>query len=246
MTQRWAIRFEVGDPAQLDAAVASLGRLRLLERTKVFLSSDSLWVGGPHSKESSAAVLCSLPCADRFVVNSDGTLTKFGERTPSGTIPDVEWTSLRDFVEPQLPVAGISPVRIARIPVTLVRNTGQEPVEPTALLVPAAAAAEWAATAPQIRLNPLTFVASSDGQILFRGAPLPSLPGIRLIDQEGVFVPAGWKWSPATDAGSLREALDVNADELVLLVQGDAFQRICPGDFVQVSRMAIHASVANL
>ena len=175
----------------------------------------------------------------------DGMLTKFGERTPSGTIPDVEWTSLRNFIEPQLPVTGIRRVRIPRVPITLVRATRQRPVEPTALLVSAKAAAEWVAMVPQVRLEPLSFAASSDGQILSKGKPLPSLPGTRLTDQKGVLVPTGWTWSPAIYTGSLLEVLEAKAEELVLLTQGGETQRISRGEFVQASRGALRVTTAN-
>lgn len=245
MPQRWAIRFDLVEPAKFDAAVESLGQLRLLDGTQVCQPGESLWVSGPQLDEDLTAVLQSLPCADRFVVSEDGTLTKFDERTPSGTIPDVEWTSLPEFIEPELPVAGLSLARIPRVPITLVRATGQQPLEPAALLVSVKEAAEWAATAPQLRLDPLTFAASSDGQILFKGEPLPSVPGTRLTEHDGVLVPAGWTWSPAIDTSSLREALEVAAEELVLLTQDEEAQRISQGDFVQASRMALRVTLTK-
>ena len=142
MSQHWAILFGVAEPKRLDAAIESLGQLRLLEDTLICQTGELLWVRGPQRDAELTAVLQSLPCTNRFVMTDDGMLTKFGERTPSGTIPDVEWTSLRNFIEPQLPVTGIRRVRISRVPITLVRATRQRPVEPTALLVSAKAAAE--------------------------------------------------------------------------------------------------------
>jgi len=245
MSQRWAIRFDVAEPAKLDAAIQSLGQLRLLEGTQVCPPGKSLWGSGLHLDEELRAVLQTLPCAERFVVSENGTITKFGERTPSGMLPDVEWTPLRDFIEPGLPVAGLSLAQIPRVPITLVRATGQQLLEPAALLVSANVAAEWAATAPQVRLDPLIFAASSDGQILFKGEPLPSLPGTRLTDQAGVLVPAGWTWSPAIDTSSLREALEVDPEELVLLTPDGEAQRISQRDFVQASRIALRVTLAN-
>ena len=191
MSQHWAILFGVAEPKRLDAAIESLGQLRLLEDTLICQTGELLWVRGPQRDAELTAVLQSLPCTNRFVMTHDGMLTKFGERTPSGTIPDVEWTSLRNFIEPQLPVTAIRRVRIPRVPMTLVRATKQRPVEPTALLVSAKAAAEWVAMVPQDRIEPLSFAASSDGQILFKGKPFPSLPETRLTDQKGVLVPTG-------------------------------------------------------
>lgn len=245
MSQRWAIRFDITEPAKLDTAVESLGRLRLLEGTQVFEPGESLWVSGLHLDEELTVVLQTLPCADRFVVSNEGTLTKFGERAPSGTIPNVEWTSLQDFIEPELPVAALSLARIPRVSITLVRATGQQPLEPAALLVSAKAATEWSATAPQVRLDPLTFAASSDGQILFKGQPLPSLPGTRMTDQNGVLVPAGWTWSPAIDTSSLREALEAEAEAIVLLTPDGEAQWVSQSDFVQASRMALRVTLAN-
>jgi hypothetical protein len=240
MTATWAIRFDVRNGGGADVA-SSLGRLRLLAGIQACrIDESTLWVTGPILDDKLLVLLRGLSCEDRFRVDADGTLTRFDERTPSGVIPDGEWTPVAEIVELELPIAEVSLARIPRVPVTLVRSS--EPVEPQILLVSGEAALSWAASASQVRLDRLSFAASDDGRFLFRGTPLPSLPGISLVERELVLVPAGWSWSPAIDANSLRSALEAEFRDLVLLNHDGEFEKIPESEFVVASRAAIRMS----
>lgn len=243
MNPAWAIRFAFNTESEAGVASA-VGRLRLLADVEATLSDQSrLWVAGPSLDDDLLRCLRSLPCEERFRVDSNRTLTKLDEKTPTGVLPAGEWIPISELVELELPVAGVSLGRIPRVPATLVRSS--EPVEPQCLLVPADVAVTWAASASQVRLDRLTFAVSDDGRVLFRGSPLPSMPGVLLSERELVLVPAGWTWSPAINAKSLRTSLEASAEELVLLNKDGEFEKIPESEFVAASRSAIRVSTTR-
>jgi hypothetical protein len=240
MTATWAIRFDVTDGASADA-VTSLGRLRLLAGVQACRVSESrLWVIGANLDDDLLLLLRGLSCDGRFRIGAGSTLTKFDEQTPSGVLPEGSWQPVSEFIQPELPVAGLSLARIPRVSVTLVRSSA--PVEPQFLLASGEAALEWAASAPQIRLDCLSFAASDDGRVLFRGSPLPSIPGARLFERDRVLIPVGWTWSPFIEAKSLRTSLEASAEQLVLLNQDGGLEKIPESEFVAASRSAIRVS----
>jgi hypothetical protein len=243
MTAAWAIRFDMRSESG-DELASSLGRLRLLADVQTCRVDESnFWVSGPGLDDDVLSLLRSLLCEDRFRVDTDLTLTKLDERTPSGILPAGEWIPIRDFVGLELPVAGVSLPRIPRVPVALIRSS--EPAEPRFLLVSSTDAAKWAASASQVRLDPLSFAVSDDGRFLFQGEPLPSVPGTPLVERDFVLVPAGWTWSPAIDSKSLRGALEAEANEFVLLTRNVEFEKIPQSEFVAASRSAIRVSAGQ-
>ena len=148
MTAAWAIRFDMRSESG-DELASSLGRLRLLADVQTCRVDESnFWVSGPGLDDDVLSLLRSLLCEDRFRVDTDLTLTKLDERTPSGILPAGEWIPIRDFVGLELPVAGVSLPRIPRVPVALIRSS--EPAEPRFLLVSSTDAAKWAASASQV------------------------------------------------------------------------------------------------
>lgn len=243
MTATWAIRFDMTDGGNPDVAT-SLGRLRLLAGVQACrVNESSLWVIGANLDDNLQLVLRGLSCDDRFRIGAGSTLTKFDEQTPSGVLPQGSWQPVSEFIQPELPVAGLSLARIPRVPVTLVRSSA--PVEPQFLLASGEAALEWAASAPQARLDRLSFVVSDDGRILFRGMPLPSILGVRLYERDRVLIPVGWTWSPPIDARSLRDALEASSDHFVLLNHDGNFEQIPESEFVAASRSAIRVSIGH-
>lgn len=244
MTAAWAVRFDFSNESGSDVS-SSLGRLRPLPGVRVLRDgSHSLWVSGPCFDDPLGFLLRSLPCEDRFHVGEGGLLTKFDERTPSGAMPQGDWISIREFVEFERPVAAFRLARIPRVPVTMVRDA--VPVKPQFLLVSKDAALAWAESASQVRLDRLSFAVSDDGRLLFRGLPLPSLPGLRLVERELVLVPGGWTWSPAIDARSLRASLEASDGELLFLNLNGEFEKISESEFVAAGRAAIRVSATGI
>jgi hypothetical protein len=99
--------------------------------------------------------------------------------------------------------------------------------------------AAYAVQAPQVRLARWSFVAGRDGRVVVRGAPLPPLPGQRFVDREGIVVPAGYTWSPAVDAQTVRQCWSLDRGECVLWMADGSCQRIALENWVQATRSAV-------
>jgi MoxR-vWA-beta-propeller ternary system domain bpX2 len=62
------------------------------------------------------------------------------------------------------------------------------------------------------------------------------------VEQEGVAVPAGWRWEPAVDAAVLRRLCNLGPGDLALLDQDGTFDLVPAGQFVRASRSAVRLS----
>jgi len=82
--------------------------------------------------------------------------------------------------------------------------------------------------------------------VVIRGTPLPPLAGARFVDRGGVAVPAGWTWSPAVDAPTLRRLLQLEKGDLTLWTLDGPWQRIAADDFARAGRSAIRATAEGL
>ena len=212
----WAVRLSIEDRHVLAA-------LRLLAGVEVAVVGESIWVRGPVAERAAATAADRLPASARFALLADGVLRPPGASVPRARLPrDVTWVGLRSWIEVELP-ALLPPARsVERLPLRLVRG-GAEAV-PDAMLLGLDTWAQWAESAPAVRLAPLRFAAATalalDGlgpaQALVLGEPLPPLPGVRLNSRAGILVPAGWRWEPAVSAATVRGLLGLRTDELAL------------------------------
>jgi hypothetical protein len=103
----------------------------------------------------------------------------------------------------------------------------------------------YGSSAPQVRLDRLTFAVSSDARVLVRGLPLPPLAGTRYYEQAGVALPCGWGWPAWLDARLVRDALPIGKTDLPLFSPLGTWESI-PGDqFVRATRSAVRLSTES-
>lgn len=223
------------------ASALTAGRLRLRGDIEVCdADGDVLWLRGPALTDDLDLELRKLPGGVRYHAGPGGRLTALGDRLPSDRLPAACWRPLATWLAPAPQPAALAGERPAAVPVRLVR-TGRE--APAAVLVTTLAAwVEYATTAPQARLRPLRFAASADGRAVLWGTPVPPLPGRRFVERDGVAVPAGYAWSPAVDAGVLREVFGMRAGDLVLLDEAGGYEWVAAGDFARASRSGARAT----
>src|SRR5690606_22788649 len=107
-----------------------------------------------------------------------------------------QWVPLRQWFGVRLPAHAYAAENRRRVRLRLVR--GGPPSEATVLLTTPDHWRSYACHAPQIRLQGLRW-AASPSEVIVQGTPLPPLPGVRLVDREGVAVPVGWIWAPPVD-----------------------------------------------
>jgi hypothetical protein len=107
---------------------------------------------------------------------------------------------------------------------------------------------EWATyveSAPQLRTSRLVFLVERSGETWIMGTPLPPLSGVRCYELDGLFVPAGFVWSPAVDSQTVRLSLGLAADEVAMFEIDGAWRRAARTEFVKGSRAAIRATLAR-
>jgi hypothetical protein len=242
MSDRWA--------AVLPKAFAAfLGPLRLADGIEVCEQPESVWLRGGDLGSVNSQLSC-LPEARRFRCLADGQLIAVDHLVPSDVLPRGEWTPLSKWLACTIPPTAWPGSTPAGVRLRLVRAS--TPVEPSLLLLPLRDWQIYVATAPQVRLDRLSFALDSAGRVLVRGKPLPPLDGQRFVEFEGIAVPVGWHWQPAVDAATLRAlfGLDTPCEDrreqqgdVTLLTSPDcAWERVPAQAFAQVTRSAVRLS----
>ena len=222
------------------AQVATAGGLRLLPGIEVHASGEWVWLRGRHWKEDLDRRLRSLPGAKRFRVLADGQLLPTGHRVPQGRIPDGPWVPLARWMGIEAPEASRAAKLPPPIPLDLRRSS--RVTEPSVLLTSMASWLPCAHACPQVRLDRWRFAVCADGRVAIEGRPLPSLPGRRLVDYDGIVVPAGWYWSPAVEPAIIRERLGLEVGDMAFWHPDGTWERIAAGHFVRATRAAVRAS----
>lgn len=224
-------------------AVAGLGSLRFLNGAEALLHGETVWLRGKELHDADELRLRQVAGAERFQVSGAGELFPPGSLLPCGRLPVGTWQKLKDFLQPQLPPLRIVAGTLPQLTLSLVRDTEQHEV--AAVLTTITAWEEYALSAPQVRLQPLKFAMNAERRVLIVGTPLPPLAGERFWEANGIFLAAGWCWSPAIDATIVRQLLQLSDDDVALWQANGQWELIRRGDFVAARRAAVRATAAG-
>jgi hypothetical protein len=200
-------------PALLEA----LAPVRAVPGVRVLQTPERLWVRWEGDERVLRAVM-SLPGVALYA-SRDGVWRRVGARLPAFEVPaSGDYRPLHDvlFPAPALPLPAPTGERRlwGKQPVSLVAD--HLPRATTGLLTGIEGFLAWSDTVPEGRLRKLRGALS--GQELFvLGARLPLLPGGRRLWGERLLRPVGMRVEPDLPEAALRDALGVNADELLLL-----------------------------
>ena len=226
------------------AAVAGLAPLRFLGGAEAMIVDEHIWLRGDQLAEADELRLRQVPGLERFDIRDRGELFRVGSLLPYGQLPSGSWKKLCEFLQPERPPLRIVSGTWPQQTLSLVRDTEQREV--SALLTSIKAWEEYALSAPQVRLNPLKFAMNGDGQVLIVGTPLPPLVGERFWEVKGIFVAAGWHWSPAVDAVIVRRVLQLGDDDFGLWHATGRWELIRKDDFVAARRATVRATAAGV
>ena len=194
-----------------------------------------MWLRGPRLDETTRGVLRAVLGCTVYLPLGDGQLKPDGKSVPHGHEPQGSWLLLRDWLVTALPPQRFAMREVNRVSLSLVRSGTVQPTELLCL-----ARGDWlayAATAPQARLDRLTF-ATCDGQTAVLGKPLPPIRGVGYWMQSGVAAPVGMTWSPAVNANVLRDVLQLQEGDIALLEPDGEYCVIRSDQFVGASRSA--------
>jgi len=202
---------------------------------------DDFWVRGPRLDPGQERACARIPWEERFDVIEENVLRHPGRHLPSGVLPSVSWSPLRELLRVRLPLS----TSAARLPkrVEIELRSDEEMREPKLL---EAATQDWlafACRAPEIRLRPLSFAFDTTHRatVLIRGTPLPSIPGTQFAEEEGVATPAGYRIWPAVDASVARKSFGANDGELVVLRTDAGWSRVPRMAWIAATRAAVRA-----
>jgi hypothetical protein len=178
---------------------------------------------------------------DRFEWLSDGQLVPDGARVPLGILPDGNWVALSQWLCVDLAPASFAGAVTDQVALSMVRSDRVH--QANVMLASKYDLLQYVETAPSIRLKHLTFAMSNDNQVIVCGDPLPSIPGTRYAESEGVAVECGWTWAPAVDVQVLRELYRLQENDLLLLHSDASWDRIGSDEFVNANRSAVRTSI---
>jgi hypothetical protein len=236
-TMNWAAKFDPKNADQISA-------LRSLDQAQVCSYGADIWVSGSAGNKLNEVerLLRSLPC-ERFDVVSETQLVRPGNRVPVAELPtgrDATWTPIENWIELSLPASKIAQGSVQRVPLKLVRSNTIR--EANLVVSTIEALQQFAETAPQFRLEPLSFVVNMQREAIVRGLPLPSIPGRPYVESEGIASPVGMEWSPHLSAKTVRDAYEVASATLLILHSDNSWETIEDATWTPAKRSAIRLS----
>ena len=218
-------------------AASAAAELRMEAGIEVLEAAGSLWLRGKAGDEPIDLMLRGLPGAIRYEILADGQLRPEGKRLPDGRLPDGPWVAIKSWAAVELPLATLAARCTERTPIALERASTTD--EPSILVAAFADWSEFAARAPQVRLEKLMFAASADGRVVVRGRPLPPIPGPRFYEQSGVAVACGRGWPSWLTADLVRATLEIAPGSLALFSPAGTWEEIAADQFFRATRSAV-------
>jgi len=217
--------------------VSALAELRLWPGVEVCRQDGQLWLRGADLDDETHDALRRVPGAVLHELDNDGRLRLIGARLHKGRLPQGPWQALRSYLAVQASPTALGGQRPPPAVLAVVRSYIERPAN--GILTTLTAWAAYSDAAAAIRLRCLSFAAASDGRVIIRGTPLPSVVGLRLVEDNGVAVPCGWAWAPAVEATVVRELLGLEEGDFALLTGAGSVEIIRADGFAASCRSAV-------
>lgn len=233
MNLPWALRLDRSD-------AGALAELRLSEGIEVTECNGELWLRGRRCDDALARALRRLPATTRYEWLASDRLREIKQRIPAHQLPPAEWLPLASWLTIAPPLAALPAMATDAVKIRLVRSS--EELEPDLLLTTLHSFHAYVQDAAEIRLRPLRFAASADGDVLIQGTPLPPVSGKRFVSHGRIAVPVGFHWAPAVPADVLARRLGVGDGTLVLWRDNVTLTRLGTEQFLPVTRSAMRAT----
>ena len=200
----------------------------------------TFWICGPDRGVLNSSVLQAVPGIQLFALNDEQKLTPIGKLLSVGSLPELNWRSLREQVRPCLPPAGFAARQFQNARLELARSTVERDIN--VVIVAGDVLARLADTIPAVRLKAWRLAVRGNGEVLVWGSALPPLKGERFCEEAGVAFPAGLAPHPAISPSAIARQMGRSAGELLLWASDSRIERIAAGHFTQATRVAIRLS----
>lgn len=182
--------------------------------------------------------------------SQDNHLYRDGNQVPSSMIPgnaNTVWQPLREVCQIEVAQPQVSPGKnlIQRQRVALIR--GGVVCEPSALMTSIDELLAWVDTAPQNRINGLSWMFQRTIQrCLVVGAGLPPVSGSYFVKKEGILFPAGMIWSPRVSPSTLRQIFEVGTNEWLLWEADGSYVVLQEQELAVMSRANVRVAAQML
>ena len=214
----------------------ALGAVRCLPGLRVAESEGALWLRGIDTDAKPDLRLRQLPAVQTYLLDEEDYLFPPGGFTPVGKLADRPWVPLAAFIRPELPTSALPGKGFVPHPVRLVPSGRAE--AGGALVTDLSVWQQYAATAPEVRLQGLHFAASERGQVLVLGTPLPPVPGKEYWSTHNLLLPAGFDFELPLAAGLLAAKLNPRNDAVLRFHPDGSWEKIPRETLVPASRSA--------
>ncbi|MCB1094558.1 MAG: hypothetical protein KDN22_03165 [Verrucomicrobiae bacterium] len=235
----WAVELSAADGESARA-------LRLAPGIEARFTEDRsrLWLRGADLDVDSFRLVRKLPCLRRFTLLEDGRGIIEGKTVPSITLSGSGWVPLR-HLSPLLPPTA-RPCGTAASTAQIRLTPGVSEARAEVLCLPFQTWFEYAIAAPAIRLAPLRFAVSEDGQAIIHGNPLPPLLGEFFTLNHSIATPAGWSLTPPVAPALLAERFQLNEGDILLFHTDETCELIDASGLAQASRSAVRETATAL
>tara|TARA_R110002096_G_scaffold316010_6_gene510322 strand:+ start:7920 stop:8666 length:747 start_codon:yes stop_codon:yes gene_type:complete len=231
----WIARIEAKD-------AVSVGNLRTVAGVEAALGAGVVWLRGSSNDEALPVELARLSAQVFRWLPPDG-LALLESEIPVARLPELEWRPLCEMTRPtveQLLLPGKLSQRLA----LRLTPSGKVDCEPNVLQTSLSDLEKWVGSSAEIRWKELRFAAGYDGTVIVRGTPIPSLPGSRYFESDGVAIPLGQRLDPPVPSSVLAQAMQLVSGDLGIF-RGEHWERIEGANFVPVSRAAVRLTAQN-
>ena len=233
----WALRL----PARMLAGAVGL---RIVDGVRGCTDGEWVWFAGDGADPEMLRALVSIPAAELFSVDANGTCRVLGKRLPVATLPDGPWNPLRAWLEVELRPPALPAESPERSVLRVVRGGDERPAN--VLSTTLRRLHDWIGEAAEVRTSVLRFAADARGVAIVHGTPLPPLRGDVWCETDGVALPAGHRFHPDRPAPLVRAMLRLEPGDLASFDTIGRCSIVRARSFVGLSRAAVRATLREI
>ena len=198
---------------------------------------DALWLRGIPPTAESEPPFALLPAVKTWLADSEGRLFVPGQMTPETKMPELNWISVKKFIEVELPVAGMSGQQPEKIIPCLAWS--EEIQKPFLLCTNIRSLGIWMEDAPAHRFSKLEYAVSQNGKCLIIGNPFPPVPGSTFWKVHNLLIPSGMTLYPESAFNAAKKFYATQDGSYMMIHPDEAPEEIPSASFVGLTRSGV-------
>lgn len=242
--QTWVVRIE-------SAMISASDLIRIAETGLIAEDGASIWIKLEGEATLVESLSAKLP-GQRWQLLS-GMLHPPQKRVPTDFLPELQWRSVREAVDLQIPRPGVA-ARFSpnqRRNIQLIRGGRERSCG--ALITSIERLIEWVEAVPDARLKSLTWVVehhlsaesetagSSTARCIIVGERLPPVAGTLMVVEQKILIPAGFRWEPPISTAQIRYLTGTQLKQWLVWESTETYSHIHDEDFAAMSRAGLRS-----